>query len=150
MKMKHYTTKMDVLSLRKKSSEFPKRKINVSMDAYQVIREFYSDDIEIYESFFLLLLNNANTTIGYVKISQGGVAGTIVDVKIIAKYAISCLASAVVLAHNHPSGQLFPSEQDKNITKKVVEALKLFEVRVLDHLILTPRNFYSMADEGDI
>ena len=78
-------------SIKKNQSEFPRQKISSSKDAEQFIRQFYGDDLEVYESFFLLLLNQANETVGYAKISQGGIAGTIVDVKIIAKYVVDTL-----------------------------------------------------------
>jgi DNA repair protein RadC len=134
------------LELKKTQTEFPKVSITNSMDAYNFIKQFYSDDIEIFESFFILLLNRANKTIAYAKISQGGVAGTVVDVKIIAKYAVDCLASSVILAHNHPSGNKLPSEGDLIITNKAKEGLKLLDINVQDHLIITSNDFYSFAD----
>jgi DNA repair protein RadC len=140
------TTKL--YELKKIQTDFPKIKIKSSKDSADFIRQFYGDDIEIYESFFLLLLNRANDTIGYAKISQGGIYGTVVDVKIIAKYAVDSLASAVILAHNHPSGTLSPSAQDIEITKKIKQALSLLEINVLDHIILTSDNYYSFLDEG--
>ena len=132
----------------KNQTNFPKTKISNSEISYNFIKQFYSDDIEIYESFFLLLLNQQNHTIGYAKISQGGITGTVVDVKIIAKYVVDSLATSVILAHNHPSGNLTPSQQDILITEKVKEALSLFDTVVLDHLILTVDGFYSFADKG--
>jgi DNA repair protein RadC len=136
--------------LRKNQTDFPKKKIINSTSSTEFIRQFYSDDIEIYESFFLLLLNNQNQTLGYAKISQGGITGTVVDVRIVAKYVVDSLATGIILAHNHPSGNLKPSQQDIDITKKIKEAMKLFDVTVLDHIILTVDNFYSFADNGTI
>ena len=135
-------------TLKKLQSEFPSKKITSSKDGYEFISQFYLDDISIFESFFLLTLNNSNETTGYFKISQGGITGTVVDIRIIAKYAIENLATGVILAHNHPSGKLVPSEQDRQITKKIKEALKMFDIQVLDHLILTEQSYYSFADEG--
>lgn len=135
-------------TIKAEKSDFPRQKIKSSKDAADFIRQFYADDIEIFESFFLLLLNRANTTIGYAKISQGGTVGTVVDVKLIAKYALDSLAQGVILAHNHPSGMLMPSEQDKATTKKVIAALGLLEVQVLDHVILTADSYYSFVDNG--
>jgi DNA repair protein RadC len=114
------------------------------------MKQFYFDDIELYESFFLLLLNHANQTTGYVKISQGGTAGTVVDPKIIAKYAIDSLSSSVIIAHNHPSGNLKTSEADIAMTKKIQAGLMLFDIKLLDHLIITSSGFFSMADDGGI
>ena len=138
------------LELRKNQTEFPRVKITSSEDSYKFIKQFYSDDIGIFESFFLLLLDRSNTTIGYAKISQGGVSGTYVDLKIIAKYAVDFLASNVILAHNHPSGQLKASEQDIEITKKAKEGLKMLDINVLDHIILTEESYYSFSDNNNI
>lgn len=139
---------IDNITLRREKSDFLKTKITSSSSAADYIRQFYYDDITIYESMFILLLNNANQTIGYAKISQGGIVGTIVDIRIICKYAIDALATGVILAHNHPSGRMVASEADKQITKKTKEALKLFEVNIVDHIILSETDFYSFADEG--
>jgi DNA repair protein RadC len=141
--IKEYTLKVE-----KKNSAFEKVKINTSEAAYNYIKQFYKDDILIYESFFILLLNRFNMTIGYAKISQGGVTGTVVDEKIIAKYAIDTLASNVILAHNHPSGNTLPSDSDAKITKQVQKALDLFKISVIDHIILTEHSYYSMSDNG--
>lgn len=145
--MKKYNSNMNKFALKVDKSDFTKVKISTSSDAYKVIKQFYSDDIEIYESFFVLLLNRANNTIGYAKISQGGTVGTVVDIKLIAKYAIDGLANSVILAHNHPSGNEQPSQQDKDVTNKIKQSLKLFDVQTLDHIILTTDNYFSFADE---
>lgn len=136
------------LKAKKTPSNFEKVKIISSNDAFKVIKQFYFDDIDIFESFFILCLNRNNQTIAYAKISQGGVAGTVVDIKLIAKYAIDCLASGVILAHNHPSGNLKPSNEDLAITKRIKEGLKILDISVLDHLILTSQGYLSFGDEG--
>ena len=136
--------------LKKIQSEFPKQKITRSEQAAYFIKGFYRDDIEIFESFFILLVNRSNETIGYAKISQGGTVGTIVDVKIIAKYCIDSLANGVILAHNHPSGNLNFSEQDIMMTKKIKKALTYIDVTVLDHIVLTNSAYSSMADENKL
>ncbi len=128
-------------------TEFAQVRITKSLDAYNVIKDFYFDDIEVFESFFILLCNRANNTIGYAKISQGGIVGTVVDIKLIAKYCVDSLASSVILAHNHPTGNLSPSQDDINITKKIREGLKLLDVVVLDHLILSNVGYKSLSDE---
>lgn len=142
------TKTLEMISLKKDPTQFERIKINSSNESANYIRQFYSDDIEIYESFFILLLNRQNKTIGYAKISQGGVAGTVVDAKILLKYVVDTLASAVILCHNHPSGNLNPSTQDIELTKKLSQAIKLVDSQVLDHIILTPDSFYSFADNG--
>jgi DNA repair protein RadC len=145
---RHKMENTKLYELRKNQTDFPKMKIQDANDSAEFIKQFYQGDIEIYESFFLLLLNNANQTIGYAKISQGGVTSTIVDVKIIAKYVVDSLATGIILAHNHPSGNLTPSSADIAITKKVKEAMKFFDVTVLDHIILTADGFYSFNING--
>jgi DNA repair protein RadC len=136
--------------LKKVQSEFPSVKITSSQVAADFIRQFYSDDIEIYESCFILMLNGAQKTMGYAKISQGGVAGTVVDVKIVCKYAVESLASGVILAHNHPSGSLLPSGPDTAITQRLKGILKVMDSTLIDHIILTKEGFYSFADDGEL
>jgi DNA repair protein RadC len=146
--MKTYKTTLDEFKLRKVKSSIPRAKIKSSHDAANYIRQFYDDDIEIYESFFLLLLNRANNTTDFVKISQGGISGTVIDVKLIAKYAIENLASNIIIAHNHPSGNIEPSQADISITDKVIKSVNLFDIKVLDHIILTSDEHKSFADNG--
>lgn len=132
------------------NNSFEAIKVKSSGDAARFARQFYGDDLELFESFFLILLNRQHKTIGWVKISQGGVAGTVVDNILIAKYAIDTLASGVVLVHNHPSGNINPSNADKHITRSAKEGLALFNVSVVDHIILTVDSHYSFADSGDL
>ena len=146
--MKTYKSKCDRFEIRKVTEDFPRAQICGSKDCETYIRQFYFDDIEVFESFFILLLNRLNNTIGYAKISQGGISGTVVDVRIIAKYAVESLATSVNLAHNHPSGNLQPSDADIQITQKCKDALKLLEVQTLDHIILTAESYFSFADNG--
>jgi DNA repair protein RadC len=136
--------------LKKIQTEFPCVQITDSATSADFIRQFYGDDMEIYESMFVLLLNRANRTVGYAKISQGGITGTVCDIKLVAKYAIDSLASSVILAHNHPSGTLRPSDADVMVTEKVKNALQLLDVTLLDHVILTADGYYSFADRGRI
>lgn len=146
--MKTYKTNLDELTLKRNPTNFKRVKIKSSKDGADYIRNFYSDDLTIFESFFLLLLNNQNNTIGYAKISQGGICGTVVDVRLVCKYAVESLCTNVILCHNHPSGTLIPSSQDRAITSKLKEALKLFDIKILDHIILTEDSYFSFADEG--
>lgn len=135
-----------LFELRKVPQDFPNTKITDSRSSADFIRNFYSDDIEIYESFFILTMNANLQTTGYAKISQGGVMGTVVDVKILAKYAVDALACSVILAHNHPSGNLKPSKQDIDLTRKVTHALSFLDIKVLDHIIITKDSHYSLSD----
>ena len=139
-----------LFELKKIQTDFPKQKLTSSKLSSEFIRQFYSDDIEIYESFFILMLNRANETIGYAKLSQGGICGTIVDVKILAKFVVDSLASGIIIAHNHPSGNLQPSQADIQITNKIKEIVKLLDSILLDHIILTKESYYSLSDEGKI
>lgn len=146
--MKNYKTTVPEIKLKRIKSEFTKTKISSSSAAANFARQFYFDDLTIYESFFMILLNNSNNTIGYVKISQGGITGTLVDIRIVAKYCIDTLATGVILVHNHPSGTLKPSVGDKQVTEKIKKALDLFDCKVLDHIILTEKYFYSFNDNN--
>jgi len=145
--MKHYKTKLPLLTLKETKTEYQKAKISSASDAYNVIKPFFKDDVNLYESFYILLLNRANNTIGYSKISQGGVCGTVVDIQIICKYVVESLAKGVILAHNHPSGNLKASKADIEVTKKIKKSLDIFEVQLLDHLIITEDSYLSLDKE---
>lgn len=137
------------LSLKKtKCSDFEQVSILSSADGAVYARKFYADDLSIYESSFIMLLNRCYRVIGWVKIGQGGVASTVVDVKLICKYAIDSLASGVILVHNHPSGDKKPSTIDERLTKDVRNSLELFQCKLLDHIILTEDDYYSFTDNG--
>jgi len=126
-------------------------KVSSSRCAYQILKEVWSEEkIQFVESFKILLLNRANKVLGVVEISTGGVAGTVVDPKLVFAAALKAVASSMILAHNHPSGNLKPSTQDERLTKRLVEAGKLLDLPVLDHLILTSEGYYSFADEGNL
>jgi len=101
-----------------------------------------------HEEFWVIYLNRSNRVIENSKVSSGGVAGTVVDIKIILKRAIELLASSLILIHNHPSGNLKPSQADMEITRKAKKAGALMDIQVLDHLIITTTEYYSFADEG--
>ncbi len=123
-----------------------KPKIGSSKDAYEILR---GDLIDLpREEFWILLLNRAHRVIKKRRISEGGVSGTVADPKVIYKMALEELASAVVVAHNHPSGNLQPSQNDIDLTKKLKEAGKFLEVQLLDHLIVAGTKYFSFADEG--
>lgn len=134
----------------KKESDIEKVRITSALDAYNCIKKFYDSDIDIYESSFMLLLDRKNMTIGWVKLSQGGLNGTVMDVRLIAKYALSSLCNSVILAHNHPSGNTEPSKQDVDITEKIKKGLEYIEVTFLDNIIISKDSYYSFADNGMI
>ncbi|MEP5339444.1 MAG: JAB domain-containing protein [Algibacter sp.] len=123
-------------------------KINSSQSAYETLLNNWDDDtIELYEEFKMLLLNRANEVIGIHTLSKGGIAGTIVDLKLLFAVALKSASSSIVLAHNHPSGNLNPSEADKNLYKKIKSAAKFLDISVLDNLIITKNGYYSFVDE---
>jgi len=101
-----------------------------------------------HEEFWLLFLNRSNRIIGRMKLSQGGISGTVTDVRIILKKAIEMLASGIIVCHNHPSGNTSPSESDTKITQKIKDAGNLVDIQLLDHLIITEKDYYSFADNG--
>jgi DNA repair protein RadC len=121
-------------------------KITNSNDAFQYFEPFMED--YRHEEFWILLLNRNNIVLGRKRISIGGVAGTVVDPKIIFKIALENLASGIILCHNHPSGNLNPSVQDIDITKKIRDGGKLLDICVNDHIIIGQKSFFSFADNG--
>lgn len=123
-----------------------KPKITSSKDAYDILR---SDMMDLnHEEFWVLLLNRNHQVLRKANISRGGVSGTVVDPKLIFKQALEHLSCAMIVAHNHPSGNLKPSSADLKLTTKLKEAGKLMEIPVLDHLILTNEGYLSLADEN--
>lgn len=122
------------------------KSITSSIDSFNLLYPYFAGLKQ--EEFYVILLNKALKPIKTERISIGKTDATLVDIKIIAKMAIEHLASAIVIAHNHPSGQLKPSKPDDELTKLVKNALRLFEINLIDHLIFTEKKYYSYADEG--
>lgn len=120
--------------------------IRSSRDANDLILPYFVD--LTHEEFFCIFLNRANKVIKVDQISKGGVSGTVTDVRIIFKNAVLLTASGVIVAHNHPSGNLNPSESDMKITQKIREAGNILDVQLLDHLIIHDSDYYSFADNG--
>jgi DNA repair protein RadC len=136
-----YSTKL-------KSSE--RKTITNSRDAYEIFQLIWDfGTIEYVESVKLMLLNRANKVLGIAAISTGGISGSVIDPKVIFQFALKANASGIIIAHNHPSCNLKPSEQDISITRKIKDGSKLLDISLLDHLIISANDgFYSMADEG--
>lgn len=135
------------LGRRRKLTEVIKNpKITSSEDVYEIMSPVLSD--LKHEEFWVLILNQGNKVIHKSKVSSGGVASTVADSKLIFKPALEKLGSSIILCHNHPSGNLKPSAADIQLTKKNVEAGKLLDIRVLDHVIVANNKYYSFADEG--
>jgi DNA repair protein RadC len=122
---------------------FPK--IKSSLDAYSVLKPIYSD--YAHEEFWVLYLDNSNKVINRYQVSKGGMTSTVVDSRIIFKKALLSGAVAIILSHNHPSGSLRPSEQDKALTNKIKKASAFMDIKLLDHIIVTDKSYFSFADE---
>lgn len=123
--------------------------IKSSQDAREFLKEVIGSGLEIQEHFVVLYLNHANKVIGYYKHTKGTINSTQVDIEMIVAVALKILAKAVILCHNHPSGNEEPSEPDKTLTRKVKAGFAYFDINVLDHLILTKNAYYSFADAGE-
>jgi len=133
---------------RKESEPDEKLKVVTSFDVAQIFKPLLSD--LPHEEFWVLLLNRNNLYIDKLMVSQGGMTGTIIDVRVILRMALENKACSIILCHNHPSGNLEPSEADKDITKKISEAGRQMDIPVLDHLIIGNDSYYSFADKGMI
>jgi DNA repair protein RadC len=124
----------------------PKTQIKSSHDAYEVFRQVLSNPVQ--EEAWMLCLDRSNSIVAQRFISRGGVSATILDIRLICRFALETSASGVVIAHNHPSGQLKPSASDIQITQKITTALGYIDIKLLDHLILTEDKYLSFADKG--
>lgn len=126
-------------------------KITQAADAYELLLKNWNPGrLGFIEEFKILLLNQGNFVLAEYQVSQGGVSATSVDIRLIFAAALKANASGLILAHNHPSGQLYPSDADRSATRRICEAAALFQINVLDHLIITNRSFYSFAQGGDL
>src|SRR5690606_6770385 len=124
-------------------------KVSKASEVYNLLLQSWDmNKIDIVEHFKIVLLNRAGKVLGVSTISTGGLSGTVVDLKLLFAIALKAGASEIILAHNHPSGRLEPSTQDKAITRKIVEAGRLLELPVVEHLIISREGYYSFAEEG--
>lgn len=141
--------KIAEISISYSRSKERKLKVNNSKDSYDILLDTWDKNIiELQEEFKILLLNRGNIVLGIYPMSRGGVSGTIVDAKLVFSVALKCNASSIIIAHNHPSGNLTPSEADKNLTQKLKQAGQYLDIILLDHLIITKDDFYSFSDNG--
>lgn len=132
-----------------KFKAYERPKITQSKDAYEILSNNWDrGTLEMREQMKMILLNRANHVLGLYDVSTGGQAGTVADPKIVFSVALKANAATIILAHNHPSGNLRPSQQDIQITRKMVEAGKTLDLYVIDHLIITTRGYYSFGDDG--
>jgi len=123
-------------------------KVSCSKDASEYFKDTWTDRIEYVKEFRILCLNRANMVIGWACISRGGMSGTVADPKVIFQIALKTCASSIILGHNHPSGNIKPSESDIRLTQKLKKAGSSLDLPVLDHLIITTDSYFSFADEG--
>jgi DNA repair protein RadC len=131
--------------------DIPKYKLKSSRDAYDFIRNHIdNDNMTTSEEFWTIYLNNANNLVGIAKMSEGGITGTVVDVRKVMATGLLLMATQIILCHNHPSTNLTPSIEDKSITRKIQEAGEVLDVKVIDHVIISIDNekYYSFADDG--
>ena len=126
-------------------------KVVSSEDAYKYLLPTYKEGTICYKEYFkVLFLNQASQVLGYTLISEGGITETCADVRVIMQAALLTNSVAIILAHNHPSGNLKPSRQDMEITKQVKDAAQIMRIKILDHIILNDTGNYSFADEGEL
>ena len=152
MKTQQTTISEVRLVYRTKVKASDRLQVKCSKDAFDIFMENWDlDSIEHIEEFKLMLLTRSNKVLGIASISKGGINGTVTDVRIIMQYAIKANASGIIICHNHPSGNVQPSESDMKITRKIKDSGNLMDVQLLDHLVIVPEGmYYSMADEGII
>jgi DNA repair protein RadC len=123
--------------------------VRSSKDAYQFIKDVLFEGMEIQEHFVVLFLSQSNQIIGYYRHSKGTINSTQVDIELVMAVAIKSLSKAMIVSHNHPSGNKEPSEADRTMTKRLKQAAALFDISVLDHVIVTNEGYYSFADSGE-
>lgn len=123
--------------------------VSNSRDAYQILLDHWnSKTIELQEEFKVLLLNNANVALGIFNMSKGGGRGTIVDIRLMLGVVLKSNSTNIIVAHNHPSGNLNPSQLDKTLTKKLKKACDFVDIKLLDHIIVTRNGYFSFNDES--
>lgn len=135
-----------------KKDKFNSFKVSNSQDVNEYVRDLFPIDISLREAFIALYLNRNSRTIGFAVISIGGVSETVCDPKVVFQHALLCNASSIILIHNHPSGNLKPSNTDIELTKRLIKAGEFLSINILDHLIITSikENYFSFADGGII
>ncbi len=125
-----------------------KSKIGSSRDAFAVMQPILAD--KLHEEFWVMYLNNSNKILSKFQLSKGGLTATLVDTRILLKRALELSAVAIIICHNHPSGKLQPSRADIELTKKIKEASKTLDIKLLDHIIVTEKTYFSFADENHL
>jgi DNA repair protein RadC len=150
MKIDYFQVSEIKVSYTDKVKASERAKITCSKDAAHIFNEIFKDCMQHHEEFYVMLLNRGNKVLGVSCISKGGIAGTVVDVKIILQTALKTNASSLIVSHNHPSGNLTASREDIKVTEKLKSACQLLDLSLLDHLIVTDEGYLSFADEGTL
>ena len=151
--MKEYKSNLPQIELKYKTTgEVKKVKISSSIDCMELSKVlFNTDTIEINEEVIVLFLNRNNSTLGWIRHTSGGMASSIIDVRLILTTALNCLAHAIIMLHNHPSGNVQPSDSDVIIAHKLKTACETLDLHLLDSVIVSPEfNYYSLADNGKL
>ena len=140
----YHATETDVM----RDSE--RRKVRTSSEAYEIFKPFFQPSMEHREVFYVMLMDTGLNVIGVVEVGQGGIAGVKVDAKLIFGAALVAQAHVIIAAHNHPSGQMRPSQSDMEITKNLVDGGRALEIEMRDHIIVCETGYYSFADNGQL
>lgn len=139
------------LAYRPKIKASQRPRVTCSRQVYEILLKFWNQDsLEYTEQFQVMLLSRGNRVLGICTISSGGTSGTVVDPKLVFAAGLKANASSIVLSHNHPSGNLSPSEQDRRLTKGLVEIGRALDLPIVDHIILSPEGYFSFADGGEL
>lgn len=127
-------------------------RVKDSLETYHwLMSEIYDrTEVDVFESFYAVFLDKSNGIKGYIKVSSGGVNNVLADPKVIFCAALKCLASGIVVSHNHPTGNTAPSKEDRTLTKRLAEGAKLLDMVLIDHIIVSPSRYYSFRDHGEL
>jgi len=149
--MKKTLFKVSEIEVTYNTGNTPKIKIKSGEDAYHVLLDSWNlNTLELQEEFKVILLNRINEVLGIYPLSKGGITGTVVDQRLIFAVALKCNATGIILCHNHPSGNLKPSDADITLTKRIKKCADFMDITLIDHLIITKNNFYSFSTEGKL
>lgn len=150
--MKEYKTNLCEYKIVCKEIDTPYKRVKIkdAKDVADYVRPFISETLMAFETFMLIGLNKANNTVGWGIVSQGGLSAVLVDIRILMKMALDMCCNSIILCHNHPSGTLNPSAEDRALTRRVASACELVDLRLLDHVIITKEGHYSFKDNGEL
>lgn len=147
--MNNIISEVSEIQVSYKPNKIVSSKITTSFDAVQIIRKFWNEEtIEMQEEVKVILLNNSNCVLGIYNLSKGGITSSLVDVRLVLSVALKCLATGIILVHNHPSGNLKPSSADWTIVEKLKDSCKLMDIALLDSIIITQESYMSFTDDG--